>query len=59
MKKLNILSFIFQQIMSSNRTSNLSAFLVKNFIESRLTISFNTLLQTDQQHSTAEIQHVH
>ena len=42
--------------MSSNKASNLSAFLSRNFIESRSTVSFNILLQTDQQHSTAEIQ---
>ena len=42
--------------MSSNKASNLPAPLFKNFIESRSTTLFNTLLQIDQQYSTVETQ---
>ena len=42
--------------MSSDKTSNLFAFISKIFIENRSTILFNTSLQSDQQHLTAEIQ---
>ena len=43
--------------MSSNRTSNLSAFLFRNSIESRSITPLNISLQVDQQRSTAETQH--